>query len=338
MIRRLSRAAVLVVVLIVSAPVAWASIGQPLEELLSSLGSYEVAERGDGWYLGPDGFAVGFDLRGGLVYRVLGQGTLEGDSVQFASDVLGAATGYGAALAEPLVEFFQGRVVEFVGQGPVQLGVELYVLQLEVTQAETGQLALIFTLMLQEVDQEAFPQASYALGPEDARYVIREFSDFQCPFCANYALVALPAIKEQLLVRGDVRFEYHHFPLRSIHPNATAAAVASECVGEVHGPEAFWSFHDALFDRQSSWSDSTAPGMTFAALAEDLKLGGEEVTTCIGEGRFAGAVESAYQAARALQLAGTPTVFVGGFRLQDFLDLQAYLQLFTLIDAFWGEE
>ena len=46
----------------------------------------------------------------------------------------------------------------------------------------------------------------------------------------------------------------------------------------------------------------------------------------------------AYQAARALQLAGTPTVFVGGFRLQDFLDLQAYLQLFTLIDAFWGEE
>jgi protein-disulfide isomerase len=273
-------------------------------------------------------------MRGGLVYSVSGQGALGDTNILFVSDLLAEATGYGANVSGALAEFFRNRVRELQGQGLVTLDMEAYHLHIEVETNSEGALAIDFTLNLQEVDWNAFPSPSYSLGPPDARYVIREFSDFQCPYCAAFARSALPAIKEQLLGRGDVRFEFHHFPLKSIHPNAAPAAIASECVRESYGNSGFWSFHDALFDSQSEWSSSTAPGMTFSALAKKVGLGGAEVTKCIAEGKFAPTVEAAYQAAGSLGINSTPTVFVGGFRVQSFLDIRAYLDLFALVDAF----
>ena len=40
------------------------------------------------------------------------QGTLDQDSILFASELLGVATGYGADIANPLVDFFEGRAGE----------------------------------------------------------------------------------------------------------------------------------------------------------------------------------------------------------------------------------
>ena len=69
-----------------------------------------------------------------------------------------------------------------------------------------------------------------------------------------------------------------------------------------------------------------------------MQLGGEEVTKCIVEGKFAPTVEAAYQAAGELGIRGTPTVFVGGYKVQNFRDLEAYLGLFALVDAFGFDE
>ncbi|MEM6431392.1 MAG: DsbA family protein, partial [Deinococcota bacterium] len=152
----------------------------------------------------------------------------------------------------------------------------------------------------------------------------------------------LPAIKSELLTRGDVRFEYHHFPLQSIHPNAFPAAEASECILDLVGDDAFWSFHDALFERQNAWGSLGDPSSYFVRLAEDLDIASsdndassESIEMCIDERTFAEDVREAYRVAtEELGLRGTPTVFVNGFRLTNPYEPTAISDKFTLVDAF----
>ena len=79
--------------------------------------------------------------------------------------------------------------------------------------------------------------ADHVLGPAQARIVVVEYGDFECPNCKQ----AAPAV-EMLLKRfeGRVRFVYRHFPLEEVHPHALQAAEAAECAGAQHK---FWEMH-----------------------------------------------------------------------------------------------
>jgi protein-disulfide isomerase len=71
-------------------------------------------------------------------------------------------------------------------------------------------------------------------GPAGAPMVI-EYADFECPFCA--------ALHERL-AELEIRLVFRHFPVRSSHPRAWAAAGAAEAAAE---QGRFWDMHDALF-------------------------------------------------------------------------------------------
>jgi protein-disulfide isomerase len=71
-------------------------------------------------------------------------------------------------------------------------------------------------------------------GPQGAPLVLL-YADFECPYCA-----ALHASLDGLALRVVFR----HFPVRSAHPRAWAAAAASEAAA-LQGR--FWEMHDALF-------------------------------------------------------------------------------------------
>lgn len=81
-------------------------------------------------------------------------------------------------------------------------------------------------------------------GNENARIVLVEYSDFECPFCTRFHPTAKKAVDE---FADSVALVYRHFPL-SFHPNAQQAAEASECVAKEGGNEAFWSYADSLFE------------------------------------------------------------------------------------------
>ena len=78
---------------------------------------------------------------------------------------------------------------------------------------------------------------------------IIEYSDFQCPFCQR-AVATVRQIEQAY--GGRVTVVYKHFPLESIHPDALNAAIAAECVREIDGEAAFWTYHDTLFANQQA--------------------------------------------------------------------------------------
>ncbi|MFL5837978.1 MAG: DsbA family protein [Solirubrobacteraceae bacterium] len=79
-------------------------------------------------------------------------------------------------------------------------------------------------------------------GPVDAPLVV-VYADFECPYCA--------VVHEHLRDR-PLRVAFRHFPVRSKHPRAWAAACAAEAAGR---QGAFWPMHDALFADQGRLED-----------------------------------------------------------------------------------
>ena len=87
---------------------------------------------------------------------------------------------------------------------------------------------------------------SHVYGNEDAPTKIIEFSDIECPYCAQIHPTLKQLVDES---NGTLAWEFRHFPLPS-HKNAETAARAAECVGRLAGNEAFWSFLDFAFQNQ----------------------------------------------------------------------------------------
>lgn len=97
-------------------------------------------------------------------------------------------------------------------------------------------------LALENVDPVS--ASDHIRGNPDAEIVIVEYSDFDCPFCARFHST-MNSVMDQY--GEEVAWVYRHFPLESLHPNAPAVAVASECVAELGGNDAFWKFADSYF-------------------------------------------------------------------------------------------
>jgi protein-disulfide isomerase len=320
------------VVLVLAAVFAAASaqIGQAPEGFVALL----VGEReGDGLVL-PSGERVELVERGALLYRVRGDAALDDGGIATIASVVAAASGFGSAIEGPVAEFLAARGAELAGAGPVVIGVERYRLTLDVRGDAPYQVA--YALALAEVPEETLPTTRHTLGPDDAAIVVREFSDFQCPFCRRYVLEVLPRLAAELFALGDVRFEYHHFPLRSIHPHADRAAEASECAADAAPDDAsaFWRYHDALFEHQATWSGLSDPDGVFLDLVDEVGLDRAAVERCLAEGIHRATVDEAFEAAARLQLRGTPSVFVNGFPLEEFTRVEAYLELIELARAF----
>ena len=86
-------------------------------------------------------------------------------------------------------------------------------------------------------------------GKPDAKVIIAEFSDFQCPFCKRWAEQTLPILCATYEPLG-VSIAFLHFPITQIHPNAGNASVAAICAAE---QGKFWPMHDLLFATQQNW-------------------------------------------------------------------------------------
>jgi protein-disulfide isomerase len=84
--------------------------------------------------------------------------------------------------------------------------------------------------------------ADHCRGPADAPLVI-VYADFECPFCATL---------HQRLSDVRVRVMFRHFPVRSSHPRAWAAACAAEAAARQGH---FWEMHDRLFADQARLAD-----------------------------------------------------------------------------------
>lgn len=147
-------------------------------------------------------------------------------------------------------------------------------------------------------------EGAYVKGNADAKVVLEEFSDFQCPACAAFSGV----VKEIEKTYGDkIAIVYRHYPLKSIHQNAEKAAFASEAAGMQNK---FWEMHDKLFETQSVWANELDPSGSFEKYAQEISLDLEKFKTDINSEEVKKRVEENLATATQKGLRSTPSFLV----------------------------
>lgn len=142
-------------------------------------------------------------------------------------------------------------------------------------------------------------------GPADAPITLVEYGDYECPHCiATFSLVK--AVLDSM--GDDLRFIFRHFPLTSVHPQASFAAQAAEAAG---AQGKFWPMHALLYQEPGGLTDDA-----FDRLAIKLNLEIYKFESDLTTRRFADRVQRMAQQGESLGVTGTPTLFVNGRRLR----------------------
>ena len=85
----------------------------------------------------------------------------------------------------------------------------------------------------------------HILGNVNAKIIIVEYSDLECPFCKMFHNTMHQVVEKN---NGDVAWIYRHYPIPQLHPKAFHEAEATECAWEQGGNSVFWKYTDKIFE------------------------------------------------------------------------------------------
>jgi protein-disulfide isomerase len=146
-------------------------------------------------------------------------------------------------------------------------------------------------------------------GRPDAPVTIYEMSDFQCPYCRDFALETMPGLEREYITSGKVRFTFINLPLTSVHQHAVAAAEVAMCAAR---QGKFWPVHDRLFQRQPQWAEQQNPSPYLLALAESAGVDHARLADCVTHRATRPAIDADVAAAHRAGAKITPTFYIEG--------------------------
>jgi protein-disulfide isomerase len=150
------------------------------------------------------------------------------------------------------------------------------------------------------------PAHSPFLGPDKAPVVIQVYSDLECPFCGR----AHPTVQKLLQdFPGKIKLVWRHYPL-PFHSHAKLAAQAAEEAKAQRGNAGFWQMVELLFQNQEHLTRTDLEGY-----AGKLGLDLPSFQQALDDGRHLQKLDADEQARIALDVQGTPTFFVNGYKL-----------------------
>lgn len=154
-------------------------------------------------------------------------------------------------------------------------------------------------------------------GNKNAKVLMVEFSDFQCPFSRRFYQSAFPRIEKDYIETGKVKFAYRNFPL-GFHPKAKPAAIACECAGE---QGKYWQMFDKI---------SLAESLEIASLkqyAREIGLNTANFNACLDGEKTKHLVEMDMADGVKLGVQGTPAFFINGRLIEGALPFESFKKI-----------
>ena len=140
-------------------------------------------------------------------------------------------------------------------------------------------------------------------GNANAKLVLLEYSDFECPFCGRHTRETAPQIEREYVATGKVRQVFRHYPIEQIHPHAFKAAQTAECARQ---QGKFWEMHARLFANQAALADAN-----LLAHAKALGLDAASFQRCVTAPATTAKIRLDLADGAREQITGTPAFFVG---------------------------
>ena len=153
----------------------------------------------------------------------------------------------------------------------------------------------------EKVEVDPITDSDHIRGDKDARIVLFEYSDLECPFCKRFHTTAKQAVEDY---QGQVVWVYRHFPLDQLHSKARKEAEAVECAQQLGGAESFWALTDKIYEVTPA--NNGLDLETLPSLASGVGLDQGAFKTCLDSGKYKELVESHYQSGVKAGVNGTP--------------------------------
>jgi len=164
-------------------------------------------------------------------------------------------------------------------------------------------------------------QSLYYLGSNNPKLTIVEFADYACPYCkSSFRGLRELAFKYQDSVKIIVR----DWPG---HDYSISLAMTAHCAGE---QGKFWEMHDSLYDAQSD--SFGADKNDLAQLASNLNIYNTQFQECFDSKKYLSNIQKNVTDAEALEVAGTPTWFFNGNKVEGelgILDLEKIIKQYV---------
>jgi protein-disulfide isomerase len=158
-------------------------------------------------------------------------------------------------------------------------------------------------------------------GGKNAKVVIQEFSDFQCPFCKRVE----PTMDEILKEYGDkVKIVWRHLPL-DFHQDAPLASEAAQEAFAQKGSDGFWAMHKKIFDNQQAIK---RPDLE--KYAQELGLDMAKFKQALDTHKHKAVIDADKQIATNAGVRGTPGFTINGYFLSGAQPINAFQKLINL--------
>ncbi len=144
--------------------------------------------------------------------------------------------------------------------------------------------------------------ADHIIGNPNAKLVIVEYSDTECPYCKAFH-PTMQRIMSEYGEDGKVAWVYRHFPL-AFHKKAPKEAEATECASKLGNNTKFWEYLNRLFEITPG-NDQLDP----AELPKIAKAIGLDVTAfneCLESGEMKAVVDAGLASGNKAGVSGTP--------------------------------
>ena len=146
-------------------------------------------------------------------------------------------------------------------------------------------------------------------GGANAKVVIQEFSEFQCPFCKRVN----PTMSELEKEYGNkIKIVWRHLPL-PFHKEAPLAAEAAQEAFAQKGNAGFWKMHDKLFESQGG--EGGLERANLEKLAADIGLDVEKFKAALDSHKHKAKIDADAEIGNKAGVNGTPGFVINGYFL-----------------------
>lgn len=153
--------------------------------------------------------------------------------------------------------------------------------------------------------------SSHTVGKGAKNVTLVEYGDFQCPACKAY----YPLLKQvKAEYKDDIKFQFRHFPLVQIHPNAMIGARAAEAAGN---QDKFFEMHDLLYENQDSWSVAPNPAKVLESYATQLGMNLDKFKADMAAASTANIINADIKEGQKIGANSTPTFAINGKKVEE---------------------
>jgi len=144
-----------------------------------------------------------------------------------------------------------------------------------------------------------------SIGDDDAPVTIIEYASMTCSHCADFHNETYPALKEDYIEKGEVKFIFREFPLDKL---SMATSMLARCVDN----SISLAFIDILFQNRNKWYSDNAIA-ELKSLSKQAGLSSKDFDQCLNDQELLDQlIIQKENAIKEFQINSTPSFIING--------------------------